>query len=111
MYEEGQDKIDTELDIVKMMKTLRDMKILLKGTLMNDVDTKFSVKHAAKNILNMDDTSDIDEHDEEEICSHNSQTLHDIANGKAPPKNLRQALAANLNKSKKQKKLNKRKNS
>jgi len=55
-----------------MMKTLRDMKILLKGTLMNDVDTKFSVKHAAKNILNMDDTSDIDEHDQEDICSQNS---------------------------------------
>jgi hypothetical protein len=55
-----------------MMKTLRDMKILLKGTLMNDVDTKFSVKHAPKNILNMDDTSDIDDHEGEECFSHNS---------------------------------------
>lgn len=41
MYEGGEEKINTELDIVKILKTMRDMKILLKGTLMSDVNTKF----------------------------------------------------------------------
>lgn len=36
------------------------MKILLKGTLMNDPETKFQVKHAPKNIINLDESSDLD---------------------------------------------------
>ena len=52
--------MSTELDIVKILKTLRDMKILLKGTLMNDPETMFQVKHAPKNIINLDESSDFD---------------------------------------------------
>lgn len=59
LYEEGEEKLSNELDIVKILKTLRDMKILLKGTLLSDPGTKFHVKHAPKNILNLDETSDI----------------------------------------------------
>ena len=36
LYERGQDRIDTELDVVKMMKSLRDIKILLKSSIMDD---------------------------------------------------------------------------
>ena len=60
LYDIGEDKLSTELDIVKILKTLRDMKILLKGTLMNDPETKFQVKHAPKNIINLDESSDLD---------------------------------------------------
>jgi hypothetical protein len=55
-----------ELDIVKMLKTLRDMKIFLKSTTMSDRDTKFSVKHAPKNLLNLDTSAD-EESDEDEL--------------------------------------------
>ena len=54
-----------ELDIVKILKTLRDMKIFLKSTTMSDRDTKFSVKHAPKNLLNLDTSAD-EESDEDE---------------------------------------------
>jgi|TARA_B110000285_G_C14944626_1_gene523711 hypothetical protein len=37
----GEEKMSIELDIVKILKTLRDMKILLGGTLMSDPATKF----------------------------------------------------------------------
>lgn len=47
-----------ELDIVKILKLLRDTKILLSGTLMSEFETKFQVKHAPKNIINLDETSD-----------------------------------------------------
>jgi hypothetical protein len=76
------------------MKALRDMKILLKGTLMNDINTKMAVKHAPKNIINIDDTSDSDDDEDEENC----QEDHDfskVADGEAPnPKSLRHSLAA-----------------
>ena len=93
LYEEGEDKIESELNIVKIMKTLRDMKILLKGTLMNDVGTKFQVKHAAKNILNLDDTSDLEESDLNIDKDNNDLDMTDMATGKAPPKNLRSVFA------------------
>ena len=35
LYEKGQDRIDTELDIVKIMKSLRNMKILMKNSFMD----------------------------------------------------------------------------
>ena len=89
-----------ELDIVKILKTIRDMKILVKGTLMNDEDTKFQVKHAPKNILNLDDT-DESSSTEEEHDDHGTG-LEGMANGEAPkPKDLRHALSSNIKKKKK----------
>lgn len=35
MYERGYDRINTELNIVKIMKSLRDLKILMKNSLMD----------------------------------------------------------------------------
>jgi hypothetical protein len=78
------------------MKTLRDMKILLKGTLMNDVNTKFAVKHAPKNIINIDETSDSDDDEDEGNCG-DDHDFSKVADGEAPPpKGLRHALAGNL---------------
>ena len=36
LYERGQDRIDAELNIVKIMKTLRDLKILMKNSLLDE---------------------------------------------------------------------------
>ena len=41
LFDDGDEKLSTELDIVKILKTLRDMKILLKGTMLSDPGTKF----------------------------------------------------------------------
>ena len=40
MIEEAQDRLDAELNIVKMIQGLRNMKVLLKSSLMNE-DVKF----------------------------------------------------------------------
>jgi hypothetical protein len=69
MYRKGKDKIDTELDLSKLVKTIRDTKILLRGTLMNSDTTKFMVKHAPKNILYIDDSS----------CSENEGRVSGVA--------------------------------
>ena len=57
MYKKSEDKIDTELDVTKLMKTIRDMKTIIKGTLMENSQTKFQVKHAPKNIIDLDESS------------------------------------------------------
>ena len=60
LYEKGQDRIDTELDIVKIMKSLRNMKILMKNSFM-DGEVKYQITHAKKNLLNIDTSSDDEE--------------------------------------------------
>ena len=36
LYERGQDRIESELNILKIMKSMRDMKILMKHSLMDN---------------------------------------------------------------------------
>ena len=51
-----------------MLKTLRDIKIFLKSTTMNDNDAKFSVKHDPKNLINLDtEVEESEDYNEEEI--------------------------------------------
>ena len=57
LYDKGQDRIDTELDIVKMMKSLRNMKILMRNSFM-DEEVKYQITHAKKNLINIDTSSD-----------------------------------------------------
>lgn len=56
MFEGGQDMIDTELDIIKLTKTLRDIKIFLKNTFLAESSIKFAVKHSKKNVINLDES-------------------------------------------------------
>jgi hypothetical protein len=48
--------INKELNIVKLMKNMRDMKILMKSKLL-DQETKFEIAHSTKNIINIDNTT------------------------------------------------------
>ena len=59
MYEESAERIDAELDIVKMLRDLRNFKILLTNTMM-DKSTKFEIAHSDKNLIKLD-TSDEDD--------------------------------------------------
>ena len=63
LYEKGQDRIDTELDIVKMMKSLRNMKILMRNSFM-DEEVKYQITHSKKNLINIDTSSE--DHDADE---------------------------------------------
>ena len=58
IYEKGQKRIDSELNIVKFMNNLRNVKILLKASLMKDPEVKMQVKHNKKNLIMLDDDED-----------------------------------------------------
>ena len=62
LYEKGQDRIDTELNIIKIMKSVRDMKVLLKSSLM-DKEAKFQIKHSRKNLIDIDETISSEEYE------------------------------------------------
>lgn len=64
MYEESDERIDAELDIVRMLRDLRNAKILLSNTMM-DKATKFDIAHNDKNLIRLD-TSDEEEDESEE---------------------------------------------
>ena len=52
MVEIGSEKIETQLNIIKIITNLRHMKILLKNSLMNpEVNNK--ILHSKKNIINL----------------------------------------------------------
>ena len=55
IYEKGQARIDHELNIVRFMNNLRNVKILLKASLMKDPEVKTQVKHNKKNLIEIDD--------------------------------------------------------
>lgn len=67
LFEEGKSRISKELDIVKIIKTLRYMRILLKNSLLTP-EMRFKIEHAERNFINIDlsddersqDTSDDD---------------------------------------------------
>ena len=54
--EEAQNRLDAELNIVKMIQSLRNMKVLLKSSLLND-DVKFQIAHSNKNFIDLDASS------------------------------------------------------
>ena len=60
LYDDGVQKLTNELNVVKIVKNLRHLKILLKDTIINS-DVKYQLEHAQKNIIY------IDEQDENEL--------------------------------------------
>lgn len=62
VIDEAQDRLDAELNIVKMIQSLRNMKVLLKSSLMTE-DVKFQIAHSQKNFINLDVTDSSTESD------------------------------------------------
>jgi hypothetical protein len=66
LLREGRKRIEKELDIVKIMKSLRDIKLLMKNSLMTP-DIKFQVAHCEKNFIDIEldgeDSSNSDDFD------------------------------------------------
>ena len=52
-------KINKEFNIVKIVRSLRHMKILLKNSLINE-QIQFEIYHYQKNIINIDESQDDD---------------------------------------------------
>ena len=66
LLREGRKRIEKELDIVKIMKSLRDIKLLMKNSLMTP-DIKYQVVHSEKNFIDIeldeDDSSESEDFD------------------------------------------------
>ena len=56
MYQTTQDRLETELNIVKIIRSLRDIKILMKNSLMTP-ELKQMIRHTDKNLIDLDDTA------------------------------------------------------
>ena len=52
LYKKAQDRIENELDVIKIVKHIRELKILAKNSLMN-IMTRFQIDHSNKNVINM----------------------------------------------------------
>jgi hypothetical protein len=85
--------IEKEIDIIKILKTLRNIKIFLKSKIMDRID-KLEVKHSSKNVIQIDDSSD-----EIEMSQADMQT-HKMVNLKSrPPRSLGQEQHLSENRS------------
>lgn len=65
LFDETQSRLETELDIVKLIRNIRNSKNLLQNSLMNS-EIKFQLAHTKKNFINIDTCSSEDEAD----CDH-----------------------------------------
>ena len=53
VYEIGQERFNNETDIVEIVKSIRDMKILLKNTLMDPINS-FKVNNIDLNVIDLE---------------------------------------------------------
>ena len=53
VYEIGQERFNNETDLVEIVKSIRDMKILLKNTLMDPVNS-FKVNNIDLNVIDLE---------------------------------------------------------
>ena len=69
MYEEGNDRIEGKLNIVKIAKQQTDVKVLLKNSMLND-EIMYQIRHSQKNCIDLDASSE-SETEKEEIEGEN----------------------------------------
>ena len=62
------------MNVVKIIRSLRDLKILMNNSLLN-ADLKNYLRHAEKNLIDLENTSDLDE---DEVDFSNSVNVEEI---------------------------------
>ena len=60
LYDVGSEKMEKELDIVRLIKQIRYMKILMKHSLMSS-RVRYELTHSDKNLINVDTSEDEEE--------------------------------------------------
>ena len=55
MYELGSEKLDAHLDVLKIVKSLKKLKILMENNSMMTEEIKKQIKHSDKNVLYLSD--------------------------------------------------------
>jgi len=62
LYHDGTHRLEQELDILKILKSLRNMKILLKNKFL-DEEMQFQIEHNNKNVISLSSCSSSEELD------------------------------------------------
>ena len=62
LFERSDERIQNELDLIKVVRNMKSFKILLKNFLMTD-KVKFEIAHSAKNCIDLDSESESEEID------------------------------------------------
>lgn len=82
LIDEAQDRLEAELDVVKIIQNLRNMKVLLKSSLMSDPGVQAKIAHSAKNFIDIDASSSSDDTDDSETTESSCSGI-DLGDG--PP--------------------------
>ena len=53
MLQEGSDRIESKLNIIKIAKNQTDLKVLMRNSMLNE-DVHFNIKHSEKNYINLE---------------------------------------------------------
>ncbi len=53
MYDEGKLRMNSELNIVKIAKSIRNLKVLVKSSLMNK-EIRLQIEHAKNSVIDLD---------------------------------------------------------
>ena len=64
LYERGEERVENDLDIVYIIKTLRNLNIYMKNTNLTK-QIKFEIMHSKQNLINLDEDSFSDSSDNE----------------------------------------------
>ena len=65
MYEIGSGRLEEELDIVKIVRNLKNLRILMKSHIVaKNPNLMYQIIHDKKNLINLDDTNKSDEADQ-----------------------------------------------
>ena len=54
LLEKGSEKLSEEVNIIKILKDLRDLKVIIKHSLMNP-EIKFQIQHTEENLIDLDE--------------------------------------------------------
>ena len=57
MFEDGSEKVENHLDVIKIVKSLKKLKILMENSFMTD-EVKKQIKHSEKNIIYLSSDDD-----------------------------------------------------
>ena len=68
LYERGEERIENELDICYIIRTLRNLNIYMKNTSLTK-QVKFEIMHSKANLINLDEDSFSESSDEDESSS------------------------------------------
>lgn len=90
LFRRGEELINKEMDIVKILKSIRNLEVMLKSKIL-DKATLFQIKNSGKNVIFIDKESDEDSSSRSSSNS-DSPNVEQSANSKRKPKKKKKPI-------------------